>query len=108
MLQRFPELEPVRISHSWIGFVGYSFDHMPHVGQHDGGYYSMGYCGSGISLASYFGMKVGLKVAGDPEGETAIDTISFPGRPYYRGNPWFLAPSIFYYRWKDKISARKR
>ncbi len=108
MLQRFPELEPVRISHSWIGFVGYSFDHMPHVGQHDGGYYSMGYCGSGISLASYFGMKVGLKVAGDSEGETAIDTISFPGRPYYRGNPWFLAPSIFYYRWKDKISARKR
>jgi glycine/D-amino acid oxidase-like deaminating enzyme len=105
MIQRFPELAGVRISHSWMGFVGYSFDHMPHIGKHNGIHYSMGYCGSGISLASYFGRKAGLNVVGDPEGETAIDTISFPGRPYYRGNPWFLAPSIFYYRWKDKLKA---
>lgn len=101
MLQRFPELDSIKISHSWMGFVGYTFDHMPHIGKRDGIYYSMGYCGSGISLASFFGKKVGLKVAGDPEGETAIDSIPFRGRPYYRGNPWFLAPSIFYYRWKD-------
>ena len=106
MLMRFPELAPMKITHSWMGFVGYTFDHMPHVGKYDGIYYSMGYCGSGVSLASYFGMKVGLKVSGNPAGETAIDNISFSGRPYYRGNPWFLAPSIFYYRWKDKLKAR--
>ena len=105
MLQRFPELGDVKISHSWMGFVGYTFDHMPHIGKHDGVYYSMGYCGSGISLASYFGMKVGLKVAHAAEGKTGIDDLSFPGRFYYRGNPWFLAPSIFYYRWKDKSKA---
>jgi glycine/D-amino acid oxidase-like deaminating enzyme len=106
MLQRFPELAAVKISHSWMGFVGYSFDHLPHIGKHNGIHYSMGYCGSGISLASYYGRMVGLKVAGDPEGETAIDRINFRGRPYYRGNPWFLAPSIFYYRWKDRLTAR--
>jgi glycine/D-amino acid oxidase-like deaminating enzyme len=105
MLQRFPELAAVKISHSWMGFVGYSFDHLPHIGKHNGIHYSMGYCGSGISLASYYGRMVGLKVAGDPEGETAIDRINFRGRPYYRGNPWFLAPSIFYYRWKDRLTA---
>ena len=22
-------------------------------------------------------------------------------RPLYRGNPWFLAPSVAYYRWRD-------
>lgn len=106
MLQRFPALDSTKISHSWMGFVGYTFDHMPHIGKQDGVYYSMGYCGSGISLASYFGKKVGLKVAGDPEGETAIDSIPFRGRPYYRGNSWFLAPSIFYYRWKDGGKSR--
>ena len=90
-----------------MGFVGYTFDHMPHVGKHDGVYYSMGYCGSGVSLASYYGSKVGLKVAGDPEAETAIDGIKFPGRFYYRGNPWFLAPSIFYYRMKDRLSSTR-
>ena len=107
MLQRFPQLHSAKISHSWMGFVGYTFDHMPHIGQHDGLYYSMGYCGSGISLASYLGMKVGLKALDDAEGNTAIDNLQFPGRKYYSGNPWFLAPSIFYYRWQDKRRSSK-
>lgn len=102
LVHRFPELESARITHSWMGFVGYTFDEMPHIGKHDGIHYSMGYCGSGISLASYFGMKTGLKVAGSPAGETALDKLVFPGRFYYRGNPWFLAPSIFYYQWRDE------
>ena len=101
MLQRFPELESVKISHSWMGFVGYTFDAMPHIGARNDIHYSMGYCGAGISLASYFGMKAGLKAVGDPEGKTAIDHLAFPGRLWYRRKPWFLAPSIFYYRWRD-------
>ena len=101
MLQRFPELESVKISHSWMGFVGYTFDAMPHIGTRNDIHYSMGYCGAGISLASYFGMKAGLKAVGDPEGKTAIDHLAFPGRLWYRRKPWFLAPSIFYYRWRD-------
>jgi glycine/D-amino acid oxidase-like deaminating enzyme len=102
MVRRFPELESVKISHSWMGFVGYTFDQMPHLGKHDGIYYSMGYCGSGISLASYFGMRVGLKVVGSPRGTTSLDELPFCGRFYYRGNPWFLAPSIYYYRYMDE------
>ncbi len=106
MVQRFPELESVRISHSWMGLVGYTFDRMPHIGARNGIHYSMGYCGSGISLASYFGMKSGLKAVGDPEGKTALDHLAFPSRPYYRRKPWFLAPSIFYYRWRDSIKTK--
>lgn len=102
MLRRFPQLESVKISHSWMGFVGYTFDQMPHIGTHNGIHYSMGYCGSGISLASYFGMKTGLKAVGDPEGKTAVDHLTFPSRPWYRRKPWFLAPSVIYYRWRDK------
>ena len=102
MLRVFPELESVRISHSWMGFVGYTFDQMPHTGKRNGLYYSMGYCGSGISLASYFGMKTGLRVIGDPRGATALDGLPFPGRLWYRGRPWFLAPAVFYYRWRDR------
>lgn len=105
MLRLFPELESVRISHSWMGLVGYTFDHMPHTGKRNGIHYSMGYCGSGISLSSYFGMKTGLQVIGDPSGATAIDGLPFPGRAWYRGRPWFLAPTVFYYRWRDRRSA---
>ncbi len=107
MVRLFPELAGARISHSWMGWVGYTFDEMPHTGKHQGIYYSMGYCGSGISLASYFGMRTGLKVVGDPRGATSIDALPFSGRPYYRRNPWFLAPSIFYYRWRDGLGTKR-
>jgi len=105
---RFPELENTRISHSWMGFVGYTFDEMPHLGVHDGVHYCMGYCGAGISLASYFGACIGRQVVGNPEGKTGLDSTPFEGRFYYRGNPWFLAPSIFYYRWRDELLSRVR
>jgi glycine/D-amino acid oxidase-like deaminating enzyme len=36
MIDVFPELESTRISHSWSGLVGYAFDHIPHLGCHDG------------------------------------------------------------------------
>ncbi|MEM7208171.1 MAG: FAD-binding oxidoreductase [Pseudomonadota bacterium] len=104
MTNILPALRGTKISHSWMGFVGYTFDEMPHIGQHEGLWYAMGYCGSGVSLASYFGMRLGQKVLGLSEGETGIDQTRFETRPYYFGKPWFLAPSIHYYRIKDKLN----
>lgn len=106
MTDLFPQLVHARVTHSWFGFVGYSFDETPHIGVHDGVHYSMGYCGSGISLASYFGMRAGLKLIDDARGATALDNLTFPARAYYRGNPWFLAPTIAYYRWRDAREQR--
>jgi glycine/D-amino acid oxidase-like deaminating enzyme len=104
LVRLLPAMASVRISHSWMGFVGYTFDNMPHIGQNEGVYYSMGYCGSGISLASYFGMRLGEKILGTESGETGLDDTRFESRPYYFGKPWFLAPSIFYYRMRDRIN----
>ena len=101
MVKIFPELARVRISHSWCGFIAYTFDELMHVGRHDGIFYAMGYCGSGVGMASYLGMRLGQQVLGRPEGGTAFDGLGFPTRPFYTGNPWFLAPSIRYYRWRD-------
>jgi glycine/D-amino acid oxidase-like deaminating enzyme len=101
LVRLFPQLANVRISHSWMGLVGYTFDTMAHVGQHDGMHYAMGYCGSGVSMASYLGMRTGQKVLGMTEGRTGLDDIPFQTRPLYTGNPWFLAASVSYYRWRD-------
>lgn len=62
MVRILPALKSTKISHSWMGFVGYTFDSMPHIGQHQGVYYAMGYCGSGVSLASYFGTRLGQRL----------------------------------------------
>jgi len=54
MLDVFPGLEKTQITHSWSGLVAYAFDHVPHLGEHDGMYYAMGYCGSGVSMGISF------------------------------------------------------
>ena len=99
----FPQLRAVRIDHAWVGWVAYTFDRMPHLGVHEGVHYCMGYCGQGVPLAPYFGMKIGRQIAGFAEGRTALDGLAFPARPYYFGAPWFLAPSVFAYRTLDAL-----
>ena len=98
----FPELTHTKISHTWMGYVAYTFDHLPHVGQRDGLWYAMGYCGSGVAWASYMGHKIGHKVLGDDEGTTSFDNIGFPTRPLYTGDPWFLSAAVAYYRAMDR------
>jgi glycine/D-amino acid oxidase-like deaminating enzyme len=104
LVRLFPELAGTRISHSWCGFIAYTFDELAHVGQHDGLFYAMGYCGSGVGMAGYLGMRIGQQVLGRKQGTTAFDGLAFPTRPFYRGKPWFLAPAIRYYRWRDRVS----
>ena len=101
MCRIFPQLEGVGLSHAWSGMVAYSFDELAHTGVHDGIHYAMGYCGSGVSMAPYLGMRTGQKVLGQPEGVTAFDGLPFPTRPFYRGKPWFLPAAVAWYRWRD-------
>ena len=102
MVRLFPELSSIRISHSWAGFVAYTFDEMMHVGAQDGLYFAMGYCGSGVGDGRVSRHAHRSAGAGLAEGATAFDGLPFASRPFYWGNPWFLAPSIAYYRWRDR------
>jgi glycine/D-amino acid oxidase-like deaminating enzyme len=104
LVRIFPELARVRISHSWVGTVAYTFDTLAHVGSHEGVRYAMGYCGSGVSMAAYLGMRVGQQLLGRPEGATGFDHLPFPTVPLYTGKPWFLAASLAYYRWRDGLN----
>ena len=103
LLRIFPQLENIAISHTWMGFVGYTFDHLPHLGKQDGIHYAMGYCGSGISLASYFGNRIGLQLLGKTEGDSAFNQPGFQTRPLYGGKPWFLASAVRYYQFLDRL-----
>jgi glycine/D-amino acid oxidase-like deaminating enzyme len=102
MVRLFPELADAAISHSWMGTVAYSFDTLAHCGVHDGIHYAAGYCGSGVSMASYLGMRTGQKVLGLAEGRTGFDGLPFPTRPLYAGRPWFLPAVVAWYRLRDE------
>ena len=100
----FPEVKDVKISHSWMGFVAYTFDSLPHIGIHDGIHYAMGYCGSGAHMAPYLGHKIALKVLGrDQDARTAYDDLQFQTRPFYSGAPWFLGAAVMYYNFLDRL-----
>jgi glycine/D-amino acid oxidase-like deaminating enzyme len=104
MMERIlPQLRSAPVSHAWVGWVAYTFDTLPHLGQYDGVHYCMGYCGQGVPLAPYFGTRIGQQMLGLKEGRTALDGVPFPSRPYYWGRPWFLAPSVFAYRTFDAL-----
>ncbi len=103
MVALFPELKTVKVSHSWMGFVGYTFDTLAHCGEDKGLFHAMGYCGSGVGMASYLGMRIGQKASGMETTPSAFDEISFPTRSLYTGNPWFLAPSVLVYRLRDRF-----
>ena len=100
----FPELRDTRISHSWMGYVAYTFDSLANAGKRDGMYYAMGYCGSGVSVASYLGMRIGQQVLGLGEGRTAFDGIPMTTRPLYSGRPWFLPASVAWFRFMDDLN----
>ncbi|MGI9514285.1 MAG: NAD(P)/FAD-dependent oxidoreductase [Anderseniella sp.] len=107
MCRIFPELQNYQLSHAWQGTVAYSFDELAHTGVHDGIHYAMGYCGSGVSMAGYLGMRLGQKVLGKQEGRTAFDGLPFPTRPLYSGKPWFLPAAVAWYRWQDRRQHKK-
>lgn len=107
MCRIFPQLSQCKITHSWMGQVAYTFDEMAHTGVHDGVHYAMGYCGSGVSMAGYLGKRLGQKVLGLAEGETAFDGLPNPTRPFYSGNPWFLPATVAWYRRLDRKQCEK-
>ena len=81
MLRTFPQLAGTKISHAWVGYVAYTTDISPHIGVKDNLHYAMGYCGSGITLSSYFGMRIGQRVLQSAKGQTALDNLTFKPWP---------------------------
>ena len=100
----FPELRDTRISHSWMGYVAYTFDSLANAGKCNGMHFAMGYCGSGVSVASYLGMRIGQQVLGLTDGRTAFDDIPMTTRPLYFGRPWFLPVSVAWFRFMDRLN----
>jgi glycine/D-amino acid oxidase-like deaminating enzyme len=103
MREVFPELAGNRVEYSWSGKVGYPVDHLPHAGRMDQIYYALGYCGHGVSLATYLGHRMGQVIAGNgtlPD----LGSTRFKAIPLFNGFPWFLPLAGGYYRARDWLS----
>jgi glycine/D-amino acid oxidase-like deaminating enzyme len=105
MIDVYPQLHDAKVEYVWGGTLDFAFDIMPHAGQIDGMYYSVGYAGHGVAMATYQGQKMAELIAGDKPENPFVD-IPFPGVPLglYNGRPWFLPFAGVWYKVLDWVS----
>ena len=102
--QLYPQLRHVRLSHAWNGFVGMTFDHVPHMGTHEGVHYAMGCNGNGVAMATYLGWQTALKILGRQNRPSIFDGRPFPTKPYYTGWPWMVPLVSGWYHLTDALA----
>ncbi|HEY5832419.1 NAD(P)/FAD-dependent oxidoreductase [Streptomyces sp.] len=102
MLSVFPQLDGVRIDYCWGGLVDISMDQMVHAGEQDGLFYSVGYSGHGVQMATHMGRQMAEVLDGRPSANPWRG-LKFPRVPGHFGPPWFLPFAGAYYRALDVI-----
>jgi len=103
LAQTFPQLGAVRIDYCWGGLVDMTQDRLPHAGEHDGLYYSMGYSGHGTQMSVHMGERMAAVMNGEPDANPWRGR-DWPAIPGHFGPPWFLPAVGLYYRLKDKLA----
>ncbi|MER7403824.1 FAD-binding oxidoreductase [Streptomyces sp. NPDC000070] len=102
MTEVFPQLSRTRVDYCWGGLVDMSMDRMVHAGEQDGLFYSVGYSGHGVQMATYMGKQMAEYMDGTAAANPWRD-LSFPRIPGHFGPPWFLPFAGAYYKFKDLV-----
>ena len=93
---RFPALRHVAVTHRWGGPIAFALDFLPTVGvtgRHRNVFYSAGYAGHGIAMASYAGTMVAdLLLGRDGPGRALWGrrTVPMPPEPLR----WLVATGL--------------
>jgi glycine/D-amino acid oxidase-like deaminating enzyme len=92
MIQVYPQLKDVKVEYVWGGTLDFAFDMMTHVGEMDGIFYSLGYAGHGVAMATHLGKTVAEAMMKGNIKDHPFAAFDFPGAPLglYDGRPWFL------------------
>ena len=108
LIEIFPSLIDVEISHCWTGFTGFSFSQLPSLSSNKKVYSALGYCGNGVAMAPYLGHKAALKILNPTKRATVFEEMPLLTRPYYYGRPWFLPIVSAYFRAYDLFDYYRR
>jgi glycine/D-amino acid oxidase-like deaminating enzyme len=82
MVRIHPQLEGVPLEYSWGGNVAITFDRMPHAGRIDGVAFATGCNGTGVALATWFGMRMAAWMCGEDDAPV-FSRLRFPSIPLY-------------------------
>ncbi len=116
----------MRLDYCWGGLVDMTQDRLPHAGERDGLFYSMGYSGHGTQMSVLMGERMAAVMAGDASAnpwrgrDVARDSrplraavVPARGRPVLppEGSPRLRAPSTFFHdrhQERDTMTDRKQ
>jgi glycine/D-amino acid oxidase-like deaminating enzyme len=103
MLDVWPQLEGIKVTHCWTGGIAFTFDFLPHMGRHNGVHYMAGCNGAGVAMMTYLGTQTALKILDKANRPCAFDELPFHSRPGYTGHAWFLPIVSGYYALRDRM-----
>ncbi|WP_455916622.1 NAD(P)/FAD-dependent oxidoreductase [Pantoea agglomerans] len=103
MQKMFPALGDVPIDYCWGGLVDMTADRLPHAGEHEGVFYSLGYSGHGTQMSVWMG-RVMADLVAEKANNNPWQRSAWPAVPGYFGKPWFLPVAGLYYKAKDRFS----
>ena len=89
----FPALKNINYQYAWSGWISVSLDDIPHIYQNrpQTVFYSMGYCGSGVSFSAQAGKRLADKVAEQSVPDIPLyqrQLPKFPLAPLRRVGQW--------------------
>ena len=89
----FPALQSLNIAYAWSGWICMALDDLPHIYQNETKdvFYSMGYCGAGVSFSVQAGKRLADKVAEKPVPNLPLydrPLPKFPLAPLRRVGQW--------------------
>lgn len=108
LLAVWPQLQGVRLSHSWKGRVAMTFDKLSHIGEEDGIHYAVGCNGNGVALMSYLGFCIARKIADRHAPACAFDGGKFVGNPLGNMQRALVPLATVAYELGDKWDGRTR
>lgn len=105
MLEIFPQLEDVAVTHAWGGTLSVTVNRLPHVGRLPPNlFFAQGFSGHGISTASFAGVVIAEAIAGTAERFDVFAKLpihTFPGGTLLRYPGMVLG--MLYYSLKDRL-----
>lgn len=105
LVEIFPELRDVGLSHSWFGNVAMNRDMIPRLFEKDGIVFATGFCGSGVVWAPWLGTRAANRIMGNSKEATSAFDFRPPSFvPAYNGIPYFMPFVIQGYALQDRIA----
>ena len=101
MRRIFPDLESIRITHAWGGFVGMTADRMPHVAERDGVLHAVGCNGNGVALMTWLGFHAAQLMLGRSNRRSFFADIPFDPLPLSALKPLMVPAGSAAYHLRD-------